>query len=175
MLDERWKSRRQVRYTILITIQPVFIETQRVPEQGFVHSLPIWLCHTNSGYGRRPASQHGPYRKSKRDAGKAFRTDLISTASENQKLLRARLVAMSVVISMGNTKTRLLPQSPSNLHGQESFDSSVSGIVDAVLEVGRQRNALLEEMSAALQSGDEKQALRLARRLCGLSYEEKRS
>ena len=82
---------------------------------------------------------------------------------------------MSVVISMGNTKTRLLPQSPSNLHGQESFDSSVSGIVDAVLEVGRQRNALLEEMSAALQSGDEKQALRLARRLCGLSYEEKRS
>ena len=45
---------------------------------------------------------------------------------------------------------------------------SVSGIVDAILEVGRQRNALLEQMSAALQSGDEKQALTLARRLCGL-------
>jgi hypothetical protein len=46
--------------------------------------------------------------------------------------------------------------------------SSVSGIVDAILEVGRQRNALLEQMSAALQSGNEKQALTFARRLCGL-------
>ena len=52
---------------------------------------------------------------------------------------------------------------------------SISGIVDAILEVGHQRNGLLAQLRAALEAGREKEALTLARRLCGLSYEEKRS
>jgi hypothetical protein len=49
---------------------------------------------------------------------------------------------------------------------------SVSGVVDAILEVGRQRNVLLVRLRAALQSGDNTQALNLARQLCGLQNEE---
>jgi hypothetical protein len=45
---------------------------------------------------------------------------------------------------------------------------SVSGIVDAILDVGRQRSALLAQLRAALESGAEREALTLARRLCGL-------
>ena len=45
---------------------------------------------------------------------------------------------------------------------------SVSGIVDAILDVGRQRNALLAQLRAALESGANRDALTLARRLCGL-------
>lgn len=48
----------------------------------------------------------------------------------------------------------------------------VSGVVDAVLEVGRQRKAVLDKMRAALQSGDDSGALKLARQLCGLQNEE---
>jgi hypothetical protein len=49
---------------------------------------------------------------------------------------------------------------------------SVSGVVDAILEVGRQRNVLLVRLRSALQSGDNTQALNLARQLCGLQNEE---
>ena len=49
---------------------------------------------------------------------------------------------------------------------------SVSGIVDAILAVGRQRNVLLVRLRVALQSGDNTQALNLARQLCGLQNEE---
>jgi hypothetical protein len=49
---------------------------------------------------------------------------------------------------------------------------TLSGVTDAILEVGRQRNALLDQMRGALQSGDTEQVLRLARQLCGLTYEE---
>ncbi len=45
---------------------------------------------------------------------------------------------------------------------------SVSGIVDAILDVGRQRSALLAQLRTALESGAEREALTLARRLCGL-------
>lgn len=45
---------------------------------------------------------------------------------------------------------------------------SVSGVVDAILEVGRQRNMLLAQLRTALESGNEKEALVLAGRLCGL-------
>jgi hypothetical protein len=45
---------------------------------------------------------------------------------------------------------------------------SLSGIVDVILEVGQQRNALIAELRAALQSGNDGDALILARRLCGL-------
>jgi len=49
---------------------------------------------------------------------------------------------------------------------------SISGIVDAVLEAGRQRNALLAQLRNALESGQEREALNFARRLCGLPHEE---
>lgn len=51
-------------------------------------------------------------------------------------------------------------------------ESNTTGIVDAILEVGRQRKAMLEELRGALQSGNEAKALHLARRLCGLENEE---
>jgi len=47
----------------------------------------------------------------------------------------------------------------------------ISGVVDAILEVGRQRMIVLDNLRAALQSGDSDRALGLARQLCGL-YEE---
>ena len=49
---------------------------------------------------------------------------------------------------------------------------SLSGIVDVILEVGRQRNTLLAQLRVALELGKEREALNFARRLCGLSYEE---
>jgi hypothetical protein len=51
-------------------------------------------------------------------------------------------------------------------------DVSLSGIVDAILEVGRQRKIVLNQLRAALQSGDDRQALALARQLCGLLNEK---
>lgn len=48
---------------------------------------------------------------------------------------------------------------------------SISGVVDAILEIGRQRMVVLDNLRAALQSGDSDRALGLARHLCGL-YEE---
>ena len=48
---------------------------------------------------------------------------------------------------------------------------AISGIVDAILEVGRQRNTLLAQLRIALESGKEKEALNFARRLCGLPHE----
>ena len=48
----------------------------------------------------------------------------------------------------------------------------VSGIVDAILEVGRQRNALLTQLRAALQSDQDNEALAIARQLCGISNHE---
>jgi hypothetical protein len=49
---------------------------------------------------------------------------------------------------------------------------NVSGVIDAILEVGRQRKSLLAQLRAALQSGDDSQALVFARQLCGLVHEE---
>jgi hypothetical protein len=49
---------------------------------------------------------------------------------------------------------------------------NISGAVDAILEVGRQRKAVLEKLRAALQSGNDSQALDVARQLCGLHHEE---
>jgi hypothetical protein len=49
---------------------------------------------------------------------------------------------------------------------------NIAGAVDAILEVGRQRKAVLKKLRAALQSGNDPQALNLARQLCGLQHEE---
>jgi len=45
---------------------------------------------------------------------------------------------------------------------------SLNGLVDAILEVSRQRKTLLDQLRKALQSGNDAEALRLARQLCGL-------
>jgi hypothetical protein len=47
-------------------------------------------------------------------------------------------------------------------------DVSLSGLVDAILEVGTQRKLLLDQVRSALVSGDDAEALRFARQLCGL-------
>jgi hypothetical protein len=49
---------------------------------------------------------------------------------------------------------------------------NVAGVIDSVLEVGRQRKVLLDKLRAALESGDDSGALELARQLCGLQNEE---
>ena len=45
---------------------------------------------------------------------------------------------------------------------------SLSGLVDAILEVGNQRKALLSRLRSALRSGSDSEALGFARQLCGL-------
>jgi hypothetical protein len=64
------------------------------------------------------------------------------------------------------------PITPKAAVDSEYDDHSISGIVDVVLEVGRQRNALLAQLRIALESGKERIALNLAKRLCGLPHEE---
>jgi hypothetical protein len=44
----------------------------------------------------------------------------------------------------------------------------VTGVVDAILEVGSQRKALLNQIRSALLAGEDADAIRLARQLCGL-------
>lgn len=61
-----------------------------------------------------------------------------------------------------------LPERNAGTLDLEQDGQSVSGIVDAILDVGRQRSALLAQLRAALESGAEREALTLARRLCGL-------
>jgi hypothetical protein len=48
---------------------------------------------------------------------------------------------------------------------------SVAGVVDAILDVSRQRKALLDQARSALLSGDDAAALRCTRLLCGLPVE----
>ena len=50
-------------------------------------------------------------------------------------------------------------------------EQNITGAVDAILEVGRRRKAVLEELRCALQSGNDREALNLARQLCGLQNE----
>ncbi len=44
----------------------------------------------------------------------------------------------------------------------------LSGVVDAIMEVSRQRKSFLKQLRSALQSGNDAEALQLARQLCGL-------
>jgi len=48
----------------------------------------------------------------------------------------------------------------------------LSCVVDAILEVGRERNALLQQLRVALESGDTIAALDLAGSLVGLKNEK---
>ena len=51
----------------------------------------------------------------------------------------------------------------------DPLQMSLSGVVNAILEVGRQRKALLDQLRAALLSGNVPEALGFARHLCGLA------
>ena len=53
-------------------------------------------------------------------------------------------------------------------------ESPAAAIVNAIVEVGRQRTELLAKLREALQSGNNLLALDLARELCGLNYAEER-
>ena len=46
---------------------------------------------------------------------------------------------------------------------------SFSGVVDAILEVSKQRKSLLGQLRSALLSGNDSDALGFARQLCGLA------
>jgi hypothetical protein len=56
----------------------------------------------------------------------------------------------------------------STISAVTSFPQSLSGVVDAILEVGTQRKSLLSQLRSELASGHDSEALGLARRLCGL-------
>jgi hypothetical protein len=55
---------------------------------------------------------------------------------------------------------------------ETTVDDNLSGLVDAILEAGRQRKELLDQMRNALESGNLEKALICARRLCGLDHEK---
>jgi hypothetical protein len=46
--------------------------------------------------------------------------------------------------------------------------TSITGVVEAILEVSRHRKKLLDQLRSALESGNDAEALRFARELCGL-------
>ncbi len=49
-----------------------------------------------------------------------------------------------------------------------SPEGDYSGLIEAALDISRRRTEMLEKMKAALQAGDDQEALRWARRLCAL-------
>jgi hypothetical protein len=51
---------------------------------------------------------------------------------------------------------------------EKKITSNLGGLLDAALEIGRQRLDILQRMKAAFERGDEAEALRLGRELCGL-------
>ncbi len=61
----------------------------------------------------------------------------------------------------------------SGIVGIAGIAADPDAVVDAFLAVGVQRKAVLDQMRAALVAGNDAEALRLARQLCGLvvSYE----
>ncbi len=50
-----------------------------------------------------------------------------------------------------------------------------TGLLDAALEIATERRATLAQMRKALERGDDAEALRHARKLCGLSDKQKPS
>lgn len=52
-------------------------------------------------------------------------------------------------------------------------DPSLTGVLDAALEIARRRRNTLARLRAALEQGDDTEALKLARELCGIDHEQK--
>ena len=51
-------------------------------------------------------------------------------------------------------------------------DAGLTSLIDAVLEISQARRNILQRMRAALEAGDNAEALKLAARLCGVSQDE---
>jgi len=54
-------------------------------------------------------------------------------------------------------------------------NSNLGGMLDAAMEIGAARRETLRRMRAAFQQGNEAEALKLARQLCGLGQHEQTS
>ena len=52
-------------------------------------------------------------------------------------------------------------------------DQTLSGVLDAALEISRERRETLANLRSALESGNDNEALKLAKELCGLTDEKK--
>jgi len=50
----------------------------------------------------------------------------------------------------------------------QSNENDLKGLLNAALEISRKRTDLLEQMRTALKDGDDQEALRLGRELCGM-------
>jgi hypothetical protein len=77
-------------------------------------------------------------------------------------------IALTIITMNRRQPKSEYPAAPDRAH----TGASVSGVVNAILEVGHERSALLAKLRSALQSGDNTQALNLARQFCGLPNEE---
>ena len=99
----------------------------------------------------------------KSQAQRAGESDLSATRSESAVASPVAGIADTIRSSRAKKVVTSVASVDSEHEGH-----SLSGIVDAVLEIGRQRNTLLTQLRAALQSGKDDDALILARRLCGL-------
>lgn len=53
--------------------------------------------------------------------------------------------------------------------------ASLKGVIDTILKVGKERNALLHDLRLSLIAGHEDKALELARELCGLKGSHEKS
>lgn len=83
------------------------------------------------------------------------------------------LVSLANKSNAVSPKERVNPTQGGNAGGTDLPNNAaslpvISGVLDAILETGRQRHGLLKELRSALQSGSDQEALRLARQLCGL-------
>jgi hypothetical protein len=52
-------------------------------------------------------------------------------------------------------------------------EGNLKGLVDAAIEIGHKRHDILQRMRSAFECGDNTEALRLGRELCGFENEEK--
>jgi hypothetical protein len=53
-----------------------------------------------------------------------------------------------------------------------SDDPSLSGVLNAALEIADKRRETLTRLRAALEKGDDTEALEVARALCGIEHEQ---
>ncbi len=55
-----------------------------------------------------------------------------------------------------------------------SGSPNLRGVLDAALEIASKRRNTLSRLRAALEQGNDVEALKLARELCGIDHEQKR-
>jgi len=54
-------------------------------------------------------------------------------------------------------------------------DAGLAGLIDAAMKISQKRRNILQRMRAALEAGDNAEALNSARELCGLETDETRN